>query len=228
MGKVPHGLQTTHKTMKQKDMKREEEISYASAQLSTMVVRALEEVFAHDEDFELGFNDICTISSVTRSWVEAFAKLPPQERFMFSHRWTQEYGGKQFGVNFIAHYGVELFKELLRKRFSPVTTKDLSAINKMVKEIQGERGYDRSRAMTLAYKKVKRSGTLKAKSKNIVEECDILLDAFACDQFEGVIHSYPALIKGLDGTEYKSSPSKKVCILAVQMCKVISLGTGYK
>lgn len=157
--------------------------------------------------------------------VRKFAGLQAKHRNFFHYKWDYEYQGKQFGFSYLSHYISALFVELARKRYEPISKKNMSAVMTIAHSYK-RNGKELSAAMTKAYNVVDRTGTLK--TDNIQEECNAISSSCILGKWNTIMPSYPSLNKGLNGLNDNARPKAKAVMLVADILGPLCAMIGYK
>ena len=157
--------------------------------------------------------------------VRKFAGLQSKHRNFFHYKWDYEYQGRQFGFSYLSHYISALFVELARKRYEPISKKNMSAVMTIAHEYK-RNGKELSAAMTKAYTVVDRTGSLKTNS--IQEECNVISSSCILGNWNSIMPNYPALNKGLDGLNDNARPKAKAVMLVADILGPLCTMIGYK
>ena len=157
--------------------------------------------------------------------VRKFAGLQAKHRNFFHYKWDYEFQGRQFGFSYLSHYISALFIELARKRYEPISKKNMSYVMTMAHEYK-RNGKELSAAMTKAYTVVDRTGTLKTNS--IQDECNTISSSCILGNWNSIMPYYPALNKGLNGLDDNARPKAKAVMLVADILGPLCAMIGYR
>jgi hypothetical protein len=157
--------------------------------------------------------------------VRKFAGLQAKHRNFFHYKWDYEYQGRQFGFSYLSHYISALFVELARKRYEPISKKNMSAVMTIAHSYK-RNGKELSAAMTKAYTVVDRTGSLKTES--IQEECNVISNSCILGLWNTKMPSYPSLNKGLNGLDDNARPKAKAVMLVADILGPLCAMIGYR
>jgi hypothetical protein len=165
------------------------------------------------------------ITIVCSAIVRKFAGMQKKDRNNFHYKWHHIDNGLEYGFSYLSHYISKLFLELVRKRYEPISKKDMSAVMTMAHEYK-RNGKELGAAMTKAYKVIEKTGSLKTES--ILQECNAISSSCILRNWNTIMPSYPALNKGLNGLDDNARPKAKAVVLVADilgpLCEII----GYK
>lgn len=132
--------------------------------------------------------------------------------------------GKELGYSYVAHYAMNLFKELITRRFD--AKHHLGLANKLAaRYLKKRKATTRSQALTMALPRAKSRSYIKGES--ISQELRTFIEAEKMGLYEQVVDSYPSLRVNRLG-EPGSYPAKREVMRAVRLCIILSEATGYK
>lgn len=173
----------------------------------------------------LSADEVIEIDGYINNWVRAFNETPIQFRFGFKGVWSEKNAkGYEIGLSYIFGYAVNLFQELVKKRYLP-GKRDMSTVMSIAhKKIKFNKADNQSAAMKLAHKIVKERNTLMAET--ISEECDLMINAINAGLYDGLSQRYESLRQSLNGKKWVYC-NKKTALLAFQFVKYFVTKTGY-
>jgi hypothetical protein len=202
---------------------KETAITQTIGKFTALMVRTIEEVEGEKPDF----NYVMSINKACGVLVRRYATIEAKDRFFYHYAWEHRMNGLDYGFGYLAHYIVNLFKDLVAKRYEPVTKKNFSVVMKTAMAMKREgKAKDQSSAMVKAYKRIGRTGTLRTDS--IQQECSNISETCLLGLWPGVLPSYPSLNCGMDGKEDNCIPKSKAVILIADITGTLAQILGYQ
>ena len=179
------------------------------------LVREIEQHLLSIEDKELGTNKF----AIRKEW----SYIVKTNSSAIAYTTNDAVQGFECGYSYIAHYAINLFKEMCDKRWAPKSR--LGQVNTLASQfIKAGKASDKSTAMKLASQRIKRQTTMHGKS--IVEDMNILVDTIDMKQSDAIRAYYPSLMVNMVG-EHRGRPKDLHVRLIAKLVMVIATVTGY-
>ena len=201
---------------------REQDIKNTIGKFVSALVKAREEF----EGEQLSFEELMQMNTACSTIIRKFVSVDPKDRFFFHYKWEHINQGRDYGFGYLAHYLCELFKELSSKRWDPKSKNNMSHVMKMAHSIKKQSGKELGVAMTKAYQKIERTGSLRTDS--IQQECRTISETCSLGLWNSIMPSYPCLNKGMNGADDMGRPKAKAIQIIADLLGPICTMIGYK
>jgi len=197
---------------------------------TTAIVNAAMQVICNDFDTtdESDAEYICEVENrltkaIQRYLLYVISDAAQQKgRYYIVPAWSHKVNGSECGMVYITHYAVNLFQEMINKRYDK--SNKLGLVNKLSARLVKKRlAYDKSTAMKMAYTIVRKQTRI---AGTINEELNTLIEAINMKQGEAIRHMYPCLQVDTHG-KYTSPPKDNYILLVAKLTIIFAEATGY-